>query len=127
MYVVTLVVFSVPCLLMLSAWSRAVKAQQGTPKPDWRMNCLIAALVTGSCMIAAALAFLFSWLHAGGNPHGMGTPPGPWQVLRWVVWSTLLGTIVLAILGKGRGRFLLFAAVVSAILADFAVIMLDFD
>jgi hypothetical protein len=78
-------------------------------------------------MIAATLAFLFSWLHAGGNPHGMGTPPGPWQVLRWVVWSTLLGTIVLTILAKGRGRLLFLAAVVSAILADFTVIFLDFD
>jgi len=38
-----------------------------------------------------------------------------------------LGTIVLTILAKGRGRLLLLAAVVSAILADFTVIFLDFD
>ena len=78
-------------------------------------------------MIAAALAFLFAWLHAGGNPHGMGTPTGIWQVLRWVFWSALLATIALTILAKGRGRFLILTAVVSTVLADFAVIRLDFD
>ena len=91
------------------------------------MNCLIAALVAGSCAIAAGLSFLFAWLHAGGNPHGMGTPPGLWQVLRWVFWSALLGTIVLAVLAKGRERFFILAAIVSAVLADFVVIWSDFD
>jgi hypothetical protein len=127
MYIVTLVLFAVPCFLMVSAWSRAVKTRQAIPKPDWRMNCLITALVTGSCTIAAGLSFLFAWLHAGGNPHGMGTPPGLWQVLRWVFSSALLGTIVLTILAKWRGRFLILAAIVSAVLVDFAVITLDFD
>ena len=127
MYVVTLVLFSVPCLLMLSAWSRAVNARQAVPKPDWRITCLIAALVAGSCTIAAGLSFVFAWLHAGGNPHGMGTPPGLWQVLRRVFWSALLGTIGLTILAKGRGRFLILAAIASAVLADFAVIWFDFD
>jgi hypothetical protein len=126
MYVLTLVLFSVPCFLILVAWSRAVKAKQAAPR-DWRMNCLIAALVTGSWMIVAALAFLFAWLHAGGDPHGMGTPPGLWQVLRWVFWSALLGTIVLTILAKGRGRLLILAVIVSTVLADFIVIRLDFD
>ena len=127
MYLLTLVLFAFPCLLLSSAWSRAVKERQTVPKPDWRMNCLITALVAGSCTIAAALAFVFSWLHAGGNPHGMGTPAGAWQVLRWVFWSTLLGTVVLTILAKGRGRLLIFAAIISAALADFTVVWLDFD
>jgi hypothetical protein len=127
MYVVALVLFSVPCFLMLSAWSRAVKTRQSLQSPDWRITCLIVALVAGSCTIAAGLSFVFSWLHAGGNPHGMGTPPGLWQVLRWVFWSAFLGTISLTILAKGRGRFLILAAIVSAVLADFAVMWLDFD
>ena len=76
---------------------------------------------------AAGLAFLFSWLHAGGDPHGMGTPDGIWQVLRWMFWSILMGTIALTILARGRGRLLIFAAVITTVLADFAVIRLDFD
>jgi len=127
MYVVTLVLFSVPCFLILSAWSRVVKVRQAAPKPNWRIACLVAALVAGSCTIAAGLSFVLAWLHAGGNPHGMGTPPGPWQLLRWVFWSALLGTIGLTILAKGRGRFLILAAIASAVLADFAVVWLDFD
>jgi hypothetical protein len=127
MYVVMLVLFSVPCFLMLNAWSRAVQMRQAATKPDWRITCLIVALVAGSCTIAAGLSFVFAWLHVGGNPHGMGTPPGLWQVLRWVFWSALLGTIGLIILAKGRGKFLILAAIVSAVLADFAVIRLDFD
>jgi hypothetical protein len=127
MYVVTLVLFSVPCFLMLSAWSRAVKARQAALKSDWRIACLIAALVAGTGTIVACISFVFAWLHAGGDPHGMGTPPGLWQVLRWVFWSAFLGTIGLTILAKGRGRFLILAAIVSAALADFAVIRLDFD
>jgi hypothetical protein len=78
-------------------------------------------------MVVTGLSFLFSWLHAGGNPHGMGTPPGLWQVLRWAFWLALLGTVALTILARGRGRLLILAAVVSTVLADFVVITLDFD
>jgi hypothetical protein len=38
-----------------------------------------------------------------------------------------LGTIGLTTLAKGRGRFLILAAIFSAALADFVVIRLDFD
>jgi hypothetical protein len=127
MYVVTLIVFSVPCFLMLSAWIRAMNAQQAALKPHWRITCLVAALVGGTCTIAAGLSFVFAWLHAGGNPHGMGTPPGVWQVLRWVFWAALLATVGLTIVAKGHGRLLILASIVSAVIADFAVIRLDFD
>jgi hypothetical protein len=124
MYVVTLVLFSVPCFLMLSAWSRALKTRQAAPHPDWRIACLVAALVAGSCTIAAGLSFVFAWLYAGGNPHGMGTPPGIWQVLRWVFWSAFLGTIGLTLLAR---EIFILAAIVSAVLADLAAMLSDFD
>lgn len=127
MYVLTIILFAAPCSLILAAWNRALKARRVVPEADWRMKCLIIALVAGSCTIAAGLSFVFAWLHAGRNPHGMGTPRGVWQVLRWVFWSALLGTIVFTSLAKGRGRFLIFAAMLSAVLADFTVIRLDFD
>ena len=73
------------------------------------------------------LSFVFAWLYAGGNPHGMGTPPGISQVLRWVFWSAFLGTIGLTLLAKGRGRFFIVAAIVSAVLADLAAMLSDFD
>ena len=101
MYVLTIILFAAPCSLILAAWNRALKARRVVPEADWRMKCLIIALVAGSCTIAAGLSFVFAWLHAGGNPHGMGTPRGVWQVLRWVFWSALLGTIVFTSLSKG--------------------------
>ncbi len=70
---------------------------------------------------------MLAWLHSGGSPHGMRTPPGIWQILVRVFWWTLAASVVLAILGKGKGRFLVLAAAVTAILADFSVIMLDMD
>ena len=127
MYTVALVLFAFPCVLLLTAGIGALKARRESPTPSWRMNCLTGALFTGSCMIIAGLAFLFAWLHAGGNPHGTGTPPGNWQVLRQVFWCSVVATTILTIFGKGRGRFLLLSAVVSAILANFLVIILEMD
>ena len=57
----------------------------------------------------------------------MGAPPGAWQILVRVCWSTLLASVILAIVGKGKGRFFVLGAAVAAVLADFAVIMLDMD
>jgi hypothetical protein len=57
----------------------------------------------------------------------MGTPPGAWQILVRVFWWTLLASVILAIVGKGKGRVFVLGAAVAAVLADFAVIMLDMD
>ena len=127
MYVLALILFAGPCFLMSVAWRRALVARKADSKAGWRTNCLIAALVMGSFTIAAVLSFVFAWLYAGGNPHGMGTPPGIWQSIRWVFWSALLASLGLTALAKGRGRFVNVAAVISAFLADFAVIRLNFD
>jgi hypothetical protein len=54
----------------------------------------------------------------------MGTPPGIWQVLRWVFWSAFLGTIGLTLLAR---EIFILAAIVSVVLADFAAMLSDFD
>jgi len=41
-------------------------------------------------------------------------------------WA-LLASVILAIVGKGKGRVFVLRAAVAAVLADFAVIMLDMD
>ena len=51
MYILTLVLFAFPSLLIAKAWNGVVKAQSASRTPSWRTYCLIAALVTGSCMI----------------------------------------------------------------------------
>ena len=77
--------------------------------------------------VPTGLAFILAWLHSSGNPHGMGTPPGAWQILIRVFWWTLLASVVLTILGKGKGRFLVLGAAATAVLANYAVIMLNMD
>lgn len=57
----------------------------------------------------------------------MGTPPGTWQILVRVYNWTLLTSVILAIVGKGKGRFFVLGAAVAAVLADFTVIRLDMD
>jgi hypothetical protein len=127
MYIVAVFLFLIPCSLILTGWSRAAKGWQESSEPKWRVNCVTASLLIASCAIPTGLAFILAWLHSGGNPHGMGTAPGVWQILVRVFWWTLAASVALAILGKGKGRFLVLGAAVSAVFADFAVIMLDMD
>src|SRR5436190_4988891 len=87
MYIVAVVLFLVPSLLILTGWSRALDGWQESSEPKWRINCVTASLVTASCAIPTGLAFNFAWLHSCGNPHGMGTPPGVWRILAWVFWG----------------------------------------
>lgn len=87
----------------------------------------MGALLVASIAIAMGLATILAWLHVGGNPHGMGTPPGVWLIFGRVFWWTLLASVVLAIVGKGNGRFFVLGAALAVVLADLAVIMLNMD
>jgi hypothetical protein len=127
MYIMAVVLFLVPCCLLLTGWSHAIKGWQKLSEPQWRINCMTASLLIASCAILTGIAFIFAWLHSGGNPHGMGTPPGVWQTLGRVFRWMLVVSVALAILGKGKGRFLVLGAAVSAVLVPFAVMMLDID
>ena len=127
MYIVAVGLFLVPCCLVLTGWIRAVKGWQKLSAPEWRCNCVTASLLLASCAIPAGLAFIFAWLQSGGDPHGMGTPPGVWQPLARMFRWTLAASVALAIVGKGKGRFLALTSAVSAAFAPFAVMMLDMD
>ena len=127
MYFVAIFLFLIPIYLIFIGWGRALRASHESPPPKWRSTCRTGSLVIASFAVPTGLAFMLAWLHSGGSPHGMRTPPGIWQILVRVFWWTLAASVVLAILGKGKGRFLVLAAAVTAILADFSVIMLDMD
>jgi len=70
---------------------------------------------------------MLAWLHSGGDPHGMGTPPGIWQPLGRVFKWTLAAAVTLAIFGKGKSRLLVVGAAVADVLAGVMVILLDRD
>jgi hypothetical protein len=127
MYFVAIFLFLIPLTLILVGWNRALRSPDDSPGPDWRTRCRTTSLFVASLAVPVGLAFIFAWLHQGGNPHGMGTPPGAWQILVRVYNWTLLASVILAIVGKGKGRFFVLGAAVAAVLADFAVITLDMD
>ncbi len=126
MYIVAVFLFLAPIILVVAGWSRALRHADAS-QSNWRTTCRTTSLLVGSIAVAAGLATMVAWLHVGGNPHGMGTPPEVWQILDRVFWCTLLASLVLAIIGKGRGRFFVFGAAVAAVLAGFAVIVLNID
>ena len=127
MYFVATFLFLIPLTLILVGWNRALRSSDDSPRPDWRTRCTTTSLFVASLAVPVGLAFIFAWLHQGGNPHGMGTPPGAWQILVRVYNWTLLASVILAIVGKGKGRLFVLGAAIAAVLADFAVITLDMD
>jgi hypothetical protein len=125
MYIIAIFLFLTPIVLLVVGWNRALRYSDGSPQPNWRTKSRTVSLLVGSVAVASAFAFILAWIHSGGNPHGMGTPPGIWQILVRVFRWTVVGSVVLATIGKGKGRFLALGAVVTAVLADFAVIYLN--
>jgi hypothetical protein len=102
-FIASAVLFLLPCSLLGVAWRRAVKSGQDLTQPNWRIYCIKAALLVASFATFASIAFIFSWLHNGGSPHGLGPSPGLWKHLGPVFTWTLVVSVVLATLGKGKG------------------------
>src|ERR1700738_4730396 len=125
MYFVAAFLFFIPLTLIFVGWNRALRVSDESPQSNWRNGCRTISLMVATFAVPTGLAFILAWLHSSGNPHGMGTPPGAWQILIRVFWWTLLASVVLTILGKGKGRFLVLGAAATAVLANYAVIMLN--
>jgi hypothetical protein len=125
MYVVSSILFVLPFSLLWTAWKRRLRIDPG--QSQWRMRCLNAAVVVSGVGMLLAFAFVISWLHSGGNPHGMGPSPGLWKTLGPLFRWTLIAGVALAILGKGRGRLLVVASGLADVFVVFLVAMLDMD
>jgi len=127
MYLGVFCLFLVPGLLIVLAWMRLGAAKADSRVPRWRFYCLIACLVAGSCTIPIGWAGSVAWLSVGGDPHGMGTPPGIWMPLNRIFFWGVVTSALLGLCAKGSGRILAIAAAISALLASMAVIILDFE
>jgi hypothetical protein len=127
MYVAAVCLYVIPAMLILLAWQRMSKPPPDTQSSNWRHRFLIASLIAASCGVVFGSSEIRTWLHAGGNPHGMGTPPGLWIPLRWVFLSFVVATAILAVVAKGRGRLIGLCAVRGAVVSNFQVVLLDFD
>jgi hypothetical protein len=127
MYVVTVVLFLIPCILICVGWGRRALHQKPADAPTWRDRCISVSFVSGILGALIGMAADLFWLHGGGNPHGMGSAPGVWQQLLTGSRFAFLLTLVLAITGKGRGRFFVFGALAATVFADVMVQLLQFD
>jgi hypothetical protein len=127
MYVFAAVLFLIPSTLIFFGGVRAFKARKSLSEQTWRTKCVLASLLAASFATVMGLASSLDWLHLGGDPHGGGTPPGLWQPLFRVMLWALAVCVILAIPGKGKGRFLALGAAAAAFLAVLAVVLMNMD
>jgi hypothetical protein len=127
MYIVSSVLFLIPCSLLWVAWRRSTKGSQESELHTWRRYCVNAALLVAGAATLTTIAFVFSWLLSGGSPHGMDPSPGLWKSLGPIIKWTLVTSVVFAVLGKGKGRFLVLAWAVADVFVVVMVNMLQMD
>lgn len=127
MCVVTVVLFMIPCTLICIGWGSLAFHHTRVDAPTWRKRCIAVSFVSGILGALIGMTADLLWLHGGGDPHGMGSAPGVWWQLTIMSWYTYPATLVLAILGKGRGRFFILAALAATCFAEFVVPILQMD
>jgi hypothetical protein len=117
----------IPCILICFGWGRRAFHEGSADAPTWRDRCIAVSFVSGILGALIGVAADLLWLHGGGDPHGMGSAPGVWRQLTIMSWCTYPATLVFAILGKGRGRFFILAALAATCFAEFVVPILQMD
>jgi hypothetical protein len=127
MYLATMLLFLVPTSLLGAAWANTRQQPQVAKQFDWRRCFLIAGLIAATVCVAADLTSWFSWFRNGGSPHGLLPRPGVWMQLRGVIKYSFIAAVVLAILGKGRGRLFALGSTASMILVEGALAALEMD
>ena len=125
MYVVSAILFVLPCALLGAAWNTVLKNE--SELPGWRRYAIVLGLAMGIVATSAAMAFVYSWFHNGGSFHGLDPAPGAWQTLRPVLKWALLVTVAMALFGKGKGRILLLASAVAYFLVVTMLFILEME
>jgi hypothetical protein len=127
MYVITVILFSIPFSILGIASRDELRCNQATSHPYWRSYCLRLALIAGTLAALAAMRFWLSWTYSGGSLHGLLPPPGPWLVLRRVAKWLLVATVVLGVIAKGKGRVLIIGSAMSIVCVIFLLALLEMD
>lgn len=125
MYVVTGVLFVIPCTLLLLSTISLIKSDGALP-PWRRYFCGTAAFVAGVATIMH-IVWNVSWLYEGGSPHGMGAGPGIWQPLGPVLVWTFVIALILSVFGKGKVRMLLLGWSVAMVAVFYLIYMFQMD
>jgi len=126
-FIATAVLFLLPSSLLWAAWRRYIRSKIETPTPSWWMYFSSAALILAVCSMVLELVFFYSWFHNGGSPHGLMPSPGIWKSVGRISFWTLVGSVGLSILGKGRWRLLMPVWAAACLFVDYLIFMLEMD
>jgi hypothetical protein len=126
-FIVTLVLFLLPCSLLWAEWRRYIRSTVETPTPTWRTYCGKAALILAICSMLLELVFYYSWFHNGGSPHGLMPSPGIWKFVGRIAFWTFVVSLVLTAFGKDKLRILIPAWAVAYAFVVYMILMLEMD
>jgi hypothetical protein len=127
MYAITAALFLIPLSILGIAWRGELKKGRNAASLDWRSYCLRLALVAGGTATLAAIVSSFSWTHSGGSPHGRMPPPGLWLTFRPIVKWSIVTTVAIGALAKGKGRLLAIGSAISVVFVIFVLAVLEMD
>jgi hypothetical protein len=126
-FIVTVVLFLLPCSLILAAWRRYIRSAAEAAAPNWRTHCGKAALILAVCSMLLELVFYYSWFHNGGSPHGMMPSPGIWKFVGRIAFWTFAVSLVFAAFGKGKWRIFIPVWALAYAFAVYMIFMLEMD
>ena len=125
MYVAMLILFMIPTAILSVAWVGPEKKNDRASPPQWRSECARFARIGATIALLASIGFETSWTYNGGSPHGMTPPRGLWNIFGLVAIGSVIASIALGALGKGRGRLLVVASAISIFFVDLLLSMLE--
>ena len=126
-YVLAMLLYTVPCGFLCAAWRRAIKAGLEELHPVSRASCLKSSFIAATCATALSLIFLFSYLHNGGGIHGSRTSPGLWTSLGLISTGTSAASLLLAAIGRGKGKLLLIGWLLGVFAAECVIFQVAVD
>jgi hypothetical protein len=127
MFVVTVVLFLLPCSLLWAAWRRFIGSTIETSTRTWRIHCARAGLTLAICSMLLELVFYYSWFHNGGSPHGLMPSPGIWKFVGRIAFWAFIASLVLTTFGKGKWRIFIFAWAAAYAFVVYVILMLEMD
>jgi hypothetical protein len=125
MMITTVVLFLLPCTVLLLALRRYTSGEGGLH--NWRTYCGGAALISAGCSTVLELVFFVSWFHNGGSPHGMTPSPGIWKVIGRISAWFLIASLALSAFGKGKWRSLIPAWAATLTFVAYALFTLEME
>jgi hypothetical protein len=126
-FIVTVVLFLLPCSLLWAAWRRYIRSTVETPTPSWRTYCGKAALILAICSMLLELVFYYSWFHNGGSPHGLMPSAGIWKFVGPIAFWTFVVSLVFTAFGKGKWRIFIPIWAVAYAFVVYMIAMLEMD